>query len=168
MPNPFLVRRNASITNITPRDEVKVVFYCEQDELVEVDPDDPKKFLTRKVPVVAEEIPLNAYIQQFCRDVDLKEKINRLRTKSEFDEFIGQTRMPETGAVYEQKDYLSDLQMEAIIKAGLNAWKTLPSELKKDLTKEEFMASFNEKMFASYVQDLVAKQQATKESEVKE
>ena len=90
MSNPFKEAKGwkTKETTLTPREEVKVVFYCLQDTLVSSDPDDDTNFLVSKKPVVQEEIPLNAYIQQFDHEVDLKEKLNRLRTKSEYDEFV--------------------------------------------------------------------------------
>jgi hypothetical protein len=167
MPNPFLEAKGwkTRVTEITSRDKVKVTFFCLVDHLISSDPDDPKNFLVEKKPEVAEEIPLNAYIQQFDHEVDLKEKLNRLRSKSEFDEFIGHTGLPQNGAVYEQKPYMSDLEIDAVIKAGKEAWASLPEELKKDYSQEEFLASFNAKVYEKYVENLVAQQEKAKQAQ---
>lgn len=158
MSSPFIPDKKYkhSVTKITPRDKVVVVFHCNQDHLVEGDLNDPTNFLVVKKAVVKERIPLNEYIQQFDREVELKEKIARIQTKEEYNEFIAQTALAADGKTYVQQDYFSDLQMEEIIQRGEAAFAALDPELKKDLSKEEFLASFNQKTMDNFIAEKIA------------
>lgn len=158
MSSPFIPDKNYKhkVTKITPRDKVVVVFHCNQDHLVDGDPKDPTNFLVVKKAVVKEKIPLNEYIQQFDREVELKEKIARIQTKEEYTEFLAETSLPADGKVYVQQDYLSDLQMDEIIKRGKAAFEALDPSLKKDMTKEEFLKSFNQKAMDAFIAEKIA------------
>lgn len=165
--NPFLPEKGykAPITEVTPRDKVVLVFHEMKEHLVESDPDDATNFLTVEKAVVAQRIPLNEYIQQFDRETDLKEKIARIHSQEEFNDFIAQTGLG-SGQIYEQQDYLSDIEIEKIIEKGELAWNTLDADLKKGMDKETFVKSFNQEYFNKYIQ--AKADELVKKDEVKE
>lgn len=166
--NVFLARKNAPVKKITKRDDVELTIYYMRDHVKEVDPEDDGNFIIEKRPAIYSREKLNAKIQSYASDVDLKQMIGRINSKEEFAELVARTGLPQSGEIIDQRPFenLTELEAEALIKRGESAWLSLPDDLKGDLSKEEFLKNFNAQMLIDYANKLAAqKTEVKKEGE---
>lgn len=146
--SPFCSREPYPEIDFTERE---IIHYMEVERVSkDYNPEKPHEFLIEKTYEEYERLPIDDYIDSFSSKVGLKNELKGIVSQAQMDEyislhkaqpgFIDLTKLPDTA-----------LSMgEYAVKID-KIWSEIPDELKKGLSKEEFLKTITYKQIDEYV-----------------
>lgn len=127
-----------------------------------VDADGVSQDIIEYVPVKVKDVPIDEYIASFADDVGIQNilrKVVMTGDRSYLNQTCREALCPEGGKEPVQ-DYTnvpsSKAEAFAIVQAGVNAYDSLPEDIKQKMSFAQFAAGFTNADFESYCQSIIA------------
>lgn len=138
--------------------ETEYVSYYEKELIADgFDKDRPDEFLIEKKVVEFERIPISEEINSHRNKVGLKNLLKGIVSSRQMDDLIRRTQA--VGGFFDATKLPdSHLEMEKLAGSVEKIWNSIPSELKGDLTKEEFIKTLSTEKLKSYILKQAEKQ----------
>ena len=133
--------------------------------------DDPENIVIEYKPVLKETIDIQDYINSFADEVGIQNILRKLSLSGDTSILnqTGREPLNPNGGLEPVQDYsnVPKSKTEAFnaVVAGVNAFDTLPDELKGKLSLTQFVELFGQEEFDKYIAGVVAAQTAVKEGE---
>lgn len=139
-------------------DEREFVHYMEVERVSkDYDPKKPHEFLIERSVEEYERIPIDDHVRSLSSKVGLKNELKGIVTKQQMDEFI-ETHKAEPGFVDLTKLPDTALSMGEYAVNVDKIWEDIPSELRGDMSKEEFLKTITAKKIQDYVLSKIPKE----------
>lgn len=140
-------------------DKEYVSFYEKESIADGFDKEHPDEFLIEKKVVEFERIPIKEEINSHRNKVGLKNLLKGIVSSRQMDELVKRTQA--VGGFFDATKLPdSHLEMEKLAGSIDKVWNSIPSELKGDLSKEEFIKTLSSEKIKNYILGQVAKEEA--------
>jgi len=141
------------------------ITYIEVDKVADgFDPKNPHEFLIEHEVIEDERIPIMEEINSHRSKVGLKNLLKGVVDQKQMKELISRTERSE-GFIDATKLPTSHLAMEELAGKLEKVWDEIPDDLKKDLTKEEFLKSISTQKILDYASKVASEKEAIEKKE---
>lgn len=146
--NPFVARQSFAEVKFT---ETEYIHYMEVERVADgFDSKNPELFTLEKDYVEYERIPIHEYINSFASKVGLKNELKGVVSKQQMDDFIT-THKASKGFTDLTKLPDTEFGMAQLVAKMDETWDSIPTALKGNLSKEDFLKSLTSQKIKDYL-----------------
>lgn len=162
--SPFICPKEAVVGRKFEQKEY--ITYKIVESAIVKDPKHPEEFTIERKVVEDERIPIREELNSYKSKVGLKNLLKGITTKKQMSEFVEKTSS--NGEFVDLTKMPTNFdEFVQLSKSVDRIWESLPKELRKDMTKEEFVRKLTREQINDYVISEAKKRQPKKEPEKK-
>lgn len=145
--------------------EREYISYIEVEKVADgYDPKNPHAFLIEKEVIEDQRVPIDDEINAHRNKVGLKNLLKGIVDQRQMKDLISRTQRS-SGFIDATKIPDSHLEIEALAGKLEKVWDEIPDDLKKGLTKEEFLKTISSQKIYDYASKVAANSAASKKKE---